>query len=156
MSDTGNSLGLLGAIIAALISSGGLQWFLGRRERKKQEEKERREEEKQAEKDKDEGERRDVDRRELLAKAQAAAQEAALASSDRRYNQLDEDYRRCREGLVDLSQATDLMINLFEKIIIRLEPASRGENNQKFTVELELAEVNEVRVAISAARRHLR
>jgi uncharacterized protein HemX len=155
MSDTSNNLSLVAAVVVALISSGGLQWFLGRRERKKQEERDRRDEEKREKKDEDDAEKREVDRRELLSKAQAAAQEAALASSDRRYNQLDEDYRRCREGLVDLSQATDLMINLFEKIIIRLEPTSRGEN-QKFTVELELAEVNEVRVAISAARRHLR
>lgn len=98
-------------------------------------------------------EQRKIDERALLAKAQSAAQRTALESSDKRYAELEKDYEKCRTGLLDLSEATGLLIDVFEKILYRLRPNGEAE---KYTAELDLGEVGEVRRVMNEARRHLR
>lgn len=133
-------------IATSVIGSGALwgsmQWFLTRHQRGAQERKD------EAQERKDE-----VDRHELLAKAQQTAQQTALESADKRYGELEKDYEKCRTGLLDLSQATGLLIDVFEKILYRLRP--NGEPD-KVTTELHLNEVGEMRRVINEARRHLR
>lgn len=128
---------------------GSMQWFLTRHQRQEQDRKDARLEVKE----RDDIERREVDRRELLAKAQSTAQRAALESADKRYGELEKDYEKCRTGLLDLSQATGLLIDVFEKFLSRLRPNGDPE---KYTTELDLNEIGEVRRGINEARRHLR
>lgn len=140
-------------LVTSVLSCGGLwgllQWFLTSKQRKEQDRKDARQEQKEH----DDIERRELDRRELLAKAQATAQRAALESAEKRYGELEKDYEKCRTGLLDLSQATSLLIDVFEKILYQLRP---NEDAEKYTTELDLNQVGEVRRVINEARRHLR
>lgn len=161
MSDTGTILNYVITVGVAVLSSGGLQYILTRGQRKKaevkalrDEEKAKRDEEKQEKKDRDDIESREIDRRDFLSQAQATAQRTALESADKRYSELAKDYEHCRTGLLDLSEATSLMIEAFEKIMYRLRP--NGDNTEKYTAELDLNEIGEVRRKINEARRHLR
>jgi hypothetical protein len=126
-------------IAVAMISSGGLwgllQWFLGRRQRANQQHRE------------------DVHEGELLAKARAVAQRTALDSASERYERLDDDYEKCRQGLANLSEATYAMIDAVEKIMVRLRP---NGDNETYITKLSLTEIGEVRRSINEARRHLR
>jgi hypothetical protein len=123
-------------LAVAILSSGGLQYVLNRKQRKDQERRESKQEEKEEKKDRDDVERREIDRRELLATAQATAQRAALESADQRYVVLEKDYEKCRKGLDNLSQATGLLIDVVETVLVPMQP--------------------EVKRAINEARRHLR
>jgi hypothetical protein len=154
MSDTGSTVV---TVAVALLSSGGLfttfQFFLTKAERKREAEKTKRDEDKQAEKDQREGERAEVDRRELLADAQSTAQRVALESADKRYGDLHRDYQECRTILVELRNATGLLIDAFERILIRLRPNGEGE---VYTTQIDLSELGEARRVINEARRNLR
>jgi hypothetical protein len=154
MSDTGSTVV---TVAVALLSSGGLfttfQFFLTKAERKREAEKTKRDEDKQAEKDQREGERAEVDRRELLADAQSTAQRVALESADKRYGDLHRDYQECRTILVELRNATGLLIDTFERVLIRLRP--NGEDGM-YTTQIDLSELGEARRTINEARRNLR
>jgi hypothetical protein len=154
MSDTGSTVV---TVAVALLSSGGLfttfQFFLTKAERKREAEKTKRDEDKQAEKDQREGERAEVDRRELLADAQSTAQRVALESADKRYGDLHRDYQECRTILVELRNATGLLIDAFERVLIRLRP--NGEDGM-YTTNIDLSELGEARRTINEARRNLR
>lgn len=145
------------SVATSVLSCGGLwtagQWVMRRRERIDARDKAKRDEDQQAEKDREDVDRRARERRELLAESQVAAQRAALESEKGRYDSLHQDYENCRKGLSDLSSATGLLIDLFEKILIRLRP---NGDDQKYIAELDLSEVGEVRRNINKARRHLR
>jgi hypothetical protein len=145
------------SVATSVLSCGGLwtagQYFMRRRERTDARDKAKRDADQQVEKDREDVDRRARERRELLAESQVAAQRAALESEKGRYDSLNKDYQDCRKGLSDLSAATGLLIDLFEKILIRLRP---NGDDQKYTAELNLGEVGEVRRNINKARRHLR
>lgn len=136
------ALTLATSVVGNGVLWGSMQWFLTRHQRGAQERKD------EAQERKDE-----VDRHELLAKAQQTAQQTALESADKRYGELEKDYEKCRTGLLDLSQATGLLIDVFEKILYRLRPNGEPE---KYIAELDLSEIGEVRRGINEARRHLR
>jgi hypothetical protein len=145
------------SVATSVLSCGGLwtagQYFMRRRERIDARDKAKRDEDKQAEKDREDVDRRVRERRELLAETQVAAQRAALESEKGRYDSLNKDYENCRKGLSELSTATGLLIDVFEKILIRLRP---NGDDQKYIAILDLSEVGEVRRNINKARRHLR
>lgn len=145
------------AIIAAIASSGGLwttlQLLVNRRQRQDQARRETLQDAKQEKRYQEEVDRREIDRRELLAKAQATAQRAALESASHRYKELDQAYEKCRTGLSDLSQATSLLIDAFEKILHRLR---KNGGDERYSADLNTSEVGEIRRAINEARRHLR
>jgi hypothetical protein len=149
MSDANNTASYIVTILIAITSSGGLQYFLTRRQRKEQERKD----DIQEKKDRDEVEQRAVDRRELLAEAQATAQRAALESAATRYKELEDDYKACRGGLVNLSQATGLLVGIVERIMNRLRP---NGDDTTYVAEIGLDEVGEARRAINEVRRFLR
>jgi hypothetical protein len=130
-------------VAVALISSGGLwtilQTLLTRRERKDKQRREMREDE-QAEKD----------RSDLLAEAQRTAQQTALESADKRYNNLEKDYDSCRRGLGEVRDAAACLIDVMDGLMMKLEP-----NGQNWHITMETAEVASVRSSINEARRHL-
>jgi hypothetical protein len=156
MSDTGNTVSYAVTVAVAMLSSGGLftmfQFFLTKAERKKDREKEKRDDDKQAEKDRRDSEKAEVDRRELLADAQATAQHVALESADKRYGDLHRDYQECRTILVELRGATALLIEIFERFLIRLN----SNGNGGYTADLDVSELGEARRTINEARRNLR
>jgi hypothetical protein len=157
MSDANTTGSYIATVTVALLSSGGLfttfQYFLNRAERKKERDKEKREEDKQQEKDRQESEKAEVDRRELLAEAQTTAQRAALESADKRYADLHTDYKECRNSFMELRNATGVLIDLVERILIGLRP--NGQDG-KYTTEIDLHELGEVRRTVNEARRRLR
>lgn len=149
-----SGIGFVTVVTTSVLSSSGLwatvQVFLSRRQRNDQ----RRRDKLLEKKDRDDVDQREVDRREMLAKAQAIAQRAALDSASHRYKELDESYDRCRKGLSELSEATGMMIDVFEKLLQRMQPV--GDLPETYTAQLVLSELGEARRAINEARRHLR
>lgn len=133
----------------AVISSGlgvyVLQWFLTRKQRQ-------RDEDKQIEKDRIDREREKGEHRKLLAEAQSVAQRTALDSAATRYTGLENDYRLCREGLRDVRDAAGLLIDVFESLLMKMQPLDKGES---YSITLQAAEIIEVRHSIAEARRHL-
>jgi hypothetical protein len=151
---TGSSVSFAAVVTTSVLSSSGLwatvQVFLSRRQRHDQ----RRRDKLVETKDRADIDQREMDRREMLAKAQATAQRAALDSASHRYKELDQSYDRCRKGLAELSEATSLMIDVFEKLLQRMQPVPSLP--ETYSAQLVLSELGEARRAINEARRHLR
>jgi DNA repair exonuclease SbcCD ATPase subunit len=141
-------------VTTSVLSSSGLwatvQVFLSRRQRNDQ----RRRDDLTEKKDRADIDQRELDRREMLAKAQATAQRAALDSASHRYRELDKAYEKCRSGLSELSEATSLMIDVFERLLHRMQPVP--DLAETYSAQLGLSELGEARRAINDARRHLR
>lgn len=139
---TSTTVTLVETASVALISSGGLwglfQTVLSRRERKI---------------DTLNREQAETDRAELLATAQSTAQRTALASQDVRYANLNSDYQACRQGLNEVRDASSLIIDVFDEVMMKLRPTRT--NSATFTLTMETDEVTRVRESISEARRHL-
>ena len=143
-------LQLVSAIVAAVIASGLIQWFFGWRTR-------------QAELDRTQADTARIKvetidavvsaeetKRDLLAKAQLAAQQAALESADARYDALHEDYDECRSGLREVRIAAFSLIDVVEMLLSRMT-----KNGDRYTGELSTKDVRESRMAITTAREHL-
>lgn len=143
-------LQLVSAIGAAVIASGLIQWFFGWRTR-------------QAELDRTQADTARIKvetidavvsaeetKRDLLAKAQLAAQQAALESADARYDALHEDYADCRSGLREVRIAAFSLIDVVEMLLSRMT-----KNGDRYTGELSAKDVRESRTAITTAREHL-
>ena len=143
-------LQLVSAIGAAVIASGLIQWFFGWRTR-------------QAELDRTQADTARIKvetldavvsaeetKRDLLAKAQLAAQQAALESADARYDALHEDYDECRSGLREVRIAAFSLIDVVEMLLSRMT-----KNGDRYTGELSAKDVRESRTAITTAREHL-
>jgi hypothetical protein len=130
------------AIVSSGVLWGGAQWILNRRQRKSEERKSDREHEKAT-----------LERREMLAEAQNIAQRTALESAADRYTQLRADYMDCRDGLIQIRDATALLIDVFENLLVRLRPDDSG--GESYTAKMSLDELGASRRAINEARRHL-
>lgn len=143
-------LQLVSAIVAAIIASGLIQWFFNWRTR-------------QADLDRTVADTKRIERetaeaiisaeetkRDLLAKAQMAAQHAALKSADARYDALHEDYDECRSGLREVRIAAFTLIDVVEMLLSRFT-----KNGDRYNGELSTKDVRDARGAISTAREHL-
>lgn len=139
---TSTTVTLAQTVGVAVFSSGGLwalfQTVLSRRERKI---------------DVLKREQAETDRDELLAAAQSTAQTTALNSQEIRYTNLNADYQACRDGLNEVRDASALIIDVFDDVMMKLRPTRA--NSATFTLTMEAVEVTRVRGSISEARRHL-
>lgn len=147
-----------GTVATAVISSGVVMTVvthvLSRRQRQKEEQRKADDDKRQEELDRIRRERAEDDRRELLAEAQNTAQRTALESANERYGRLNEDYQDCRTCLIQIRDATALLIDVFENFLIRLKPHS--EDAEVYMTTIQLNELGEARRVINEARRQLR
>jgi len=150
-------------IVGALVSGPGVWGIISHFMTKKRtlREEERQEEKDRVDRQRIEDERRELleraadERRELLSAAQTAAQKAALDSSDKRFDDLHDDYKNCQTALTTVREVTWLLIDVLEGFMMRLQPI--GDNGaEEYTVTVRLAEVGQARRAITEARNRLR
>jgi hypothetical protein len=144
------ALQLVSAIVAAIIASGLIQWFFGWRTRGAELDKTRADTARIKMETAEAVIGADQTKRELLAKAQLAAQHAALESADARYEALHEDYEGCRSGLREVRIAAFSLIDVVEMLLSRMT-----RNGDKYSGELSAKDVRESRTAITTAREHL-
>lgn len=143
-------LQLGGTLVVAIFTSGLIQWFFGWRNRAAELDR--------AKADTLRIKAETVDavisaketERDLLAKAQLAAQQAALKSADARYDALHEDYEGCRSGLREVRIAAFSLIDVVEMLLSRMT-----KTGDRYMGDLSAKDVRESRAAILVAREHL-
>lgn len=140
---------LFGVIAVAVLSGPGIwafmQWLFGVRERRRAEDREQREKET----------RRDEKRREddaLLSRVQTAAQTSALRSARFENRGLRQGQRALHSALMELREATILLVDGFDKVLTRMKPS---QNGTRLTITLDVAEAEDAKSTVNAARRHL-
>lgn len=143
-------LQLVSVIIVAVITSGLIQWFFGWRSRRAELDRTRADTARIKVETIDAVVSAEETKRDLLAKAQLAAQHAALESADARYDALHNDYDECRSGLREVRIAAFSLIDVVEMLLSRMT-----KNGDRYTGELSAKDVRESRMAITAAREHL-
>lgn len=141
---------LVSAIIAAIIASGLIQWFFSWRTRRAELDKTKADTARIKLETEEAILSADETRRDLLAKAQLAAQHAALESADARYDALHDDYEECRSGLRNVRIAAFSLIDVVEMLLSRMT-----KNGDRYTGELSAKDVRESRAAVVTAREHL-
>lgn len=152
-----SNLSFLEVIIVGLITGPGgwglYQHVLTRKKRREDDVKQKDADKQQAEKERKaqlEAERRE---NRLLAEAQEVAQRTALDSNAKTIRGLEDDCKRCREGLSSLSDATSSLVYLFDAFLARLRPNNGGDT---YSATMNLHELGEARRAVNEARRNLR
>lgn len=136
------------AVLSGPVSWGILQFLLSRRTRKNQHAKDN----EALVKAKREARNAEEERAELLAEAQATAQRTALESAAERFDSLDEDYRACRKGLLEIRSVAFLLVDAMNVLMTRVQP---GHNGDEYSAVLTAEEVEKARFAIEQARRRL-
>lgn len=134
------------AIAAFLAAWGVVQFFLTRTGRKAEVARQQAETEKLIED-------RETNARKILAAAQVAAQQVALESSDKRYLELRDDYDRHRIAFNDLRSATEELIEIVEKLVVRMTPPVNGENT--IIIAVTPKEYRSARTALRLVRANL-
>ena len=147
---SGQGWQLVSAIVAAIIASGLIQWFFGWRTRRAELDKTRADTVRIRLETEEAVLSADETRRDLLAKAQLAAQHAALESADARYDALHDDYEECRSGLRNVRVAAFSLIDVVEMLLSRMT-----KNGDRYSGELSAKDVRESRAAVITAREHL-
>jgi chromosome segregation ATPase len=142
---TGYIVAIVVAVITAIGGSGLLQHFLTKAQREADNQLKAQEADQSRE-------IAETNKRDILAQAQIAAQQAALDSSDERYNNLKGDYDETRKSLKDLRYATETLIDVVDTLVSKMRP-DNGE--QIISVTVTAAEYLAARSAIREARAHL-
>jgi chromosome condensin MukBEF ATPase and DNA-binding subunit MukB len=143
-------LQLVGTFVAAVVASGLIQWFFNWRTRRAELDRTRADTERIRLETAEAVITAEETKRDLLAKAQLAAQHAALQSADARYDALHEDYAECRSGLREVRIAAFTLIDVVEMLLSRFT-----KNGDKYSGELSAKDVLDSRGAIATAREHL-
>lgn len=143
-------------ILVALVSGGGglgiVQLFLTRTGRKAEISRQAAETERLRNESAKAKEETEANNRKILAAAQIAAQQAALESSDRRFNQVQSDYENLRVRQGDLRSATEELVEIVEQL---LSSAGVPTRSTSVTINITWSIYKEARSAIKRARDHL-
>jgi hypothetical protein len=148
---TDYALTILVALLTSIAFPGVVVVFLIRREHKRDLEERREDDERRSEA---EAKTNEELRRKLAVETQEIAHRSAIASANERYETLEKDYDACRSGLVELREAAALVIDVFERFLVRMRP--KADSTDLYSIDLLLSDIGDARRAINETRRHMR